>query len=217
MSEQQPHLSRRVRLSQRIALFFLRLTGWKLVLNLPPTEKYVMVGAPHTSNWDLWYALLIMYGGGIRFNWLGKDSLFRFWPLSWLLRRLRGLPVNRRSRTNLVQQVVNLFAERDNLIVAIAPEGTRSRATGWRTGFYYMALGAQVPIAFGYIDYRTKTLGVGGSLLPSGDLEADFAQIKAFYDEKQGRWPALQGEVVLKRSTPLHEPGAPDSTDLEQT
>ena len=206
MSEQsQP--SRRVRLSQRIALFLIRLTGWKLVANLPPTGKFVMVGAPHTSNWDLWHALLIMYGAGIRFNWIGKDTLFR-WPLGVLLRRLRGIPVNRRSRTNFVQQVVNLFNERQSLVIAIAPEGTRSRVDGWRTGFYYIALGAEAPIGLGYVDYKKRELGVGGWLTPSGDIEADFAQIKAFYEDKQGRWPKLQGEIKLKApSIPLHEDG----------
>jgi 1-acyl-sn-glycerol-3-phosphate acyltransferase len=206
--------SRRVRLSQRIALFLIRLTGWKLAVNLPPTNKFVMVGAPHTSNWDLWYALLIMYGAGIRFNWVGKDSLF-WWPLGVFLRRLRGIPVNRHSRTNFVQQVVNLFHERESLMIAIAPEGTRSRTEGWRTGFYYIALGAEVPIALGYVDYKTRTIGVGGYLTPTGDLEADFTQIQAFYADKQGRWPDLQGEVVLRRSIPLHEENAPDSADMD--
>jgi 1-acyl-sn-glycerol-3-phosphate acyltransferase len=214
MNAQTPASSRRVRLSQRIALLLIRLTGWKLVVNLPPTNKFVIVGAPHTSNWDLWHALLIMYGAGIRFNWVGKDTIF-WWPLGILLRRLRGLPVNRRSRTNFVQQVVNLFAERESLAIAIAPEGTRSRAEGWRTGFYYIALGAEAPIALGYVDYATRTLGVGDSLTPTGDIDADFARIQAFYADKQGRWPALQGKVALRRPTLLHENNAPDSTDIE--
>jgi 1-acyl-sn-glycerol-3-phosphate acyltransferase len=215
MTDQQPKLPWRIRLSQRIALFFIRVTGWKLVSNLPPTNKYVIVGAPHTSNLDLWHALLIMHGAGIRFSWIGKDTLF-WWPLGVLLRRLHGLPVNRRSRTNFVQQVVNLFHERDALVIAIAPEGTRSLTRDWRTGFYYIALGAQTPIALGYVDYATRTLGVGAFLTPTGDIDADFAQIKAFYADKRGRWPELQGEIRLKPPSPsLHEEGAEDTVHDE--
>lgn len=187
--------------TQSLARLILRLTAWKLVVNLPPEPRYLLVGAPHTSNWDLWHTLLIAHGAGIKANWIGKDSIFRG-LLGSFLRWLGGIPVNRRSSNNFVQQIVNLYNQAEHFVVAIAPEGTRSAVNYWRTGFYYIALGAKVPIAFGFVDYRTRTLGVGGYFMPTGDLEADFAHIRDFYRDKVGRRPQRQGEIKLLQDLP---------------
>ncbi len=110
---------------QALARFILKVTHWKLEIQPPADAKYVLIGAPHTSNWDLIYALLLMYGSGIKITWVAKHTLFR-WPLGVLLRRLGGVPVNRSARQNFTQQVVDTFNRFEHLVVAIAPESTRS-------------------------------------------------------------------------------------------
>lgn len=183
--------------TRNLACFLLRLRAWRLEINLPASDKYVLLGAPHTSNWDLLYALLIQHAAGIKMHWIGKDDIFR-WPIAGLMRWLGGIPVNRRSRNNFVQQVVEVFNRSKELVVAIAPEGTRSATPYWKSGFYHIAHGAGVPIALGFIDYRTRTLGIGPAIVPSGDIRADFAKIRAFYADKLGKRPEKQGEVQLR-------------------
>jgi 1-acyl-sn-glycerol-3-phosphate acyltransferase len=183
--------------SQALALAALRLKSWKLNVTLPTSQKFVLVGAPHTSNWDLLSALLIKYGAGLNMHWIGKDSAFR-WPVGGVMRRLGGIPVNRRSSNNFVNQIVEVFNRMENLVVAIAPEGTRSKTGYWKTGFYYIALGARVPIALGYVDYGQKTVGIGPSFMPTGDIQADFQHIKNFYGGMKGKYPKLQGEIRLR-------------------
>jgi 1-acyl-sn-glycerol-3-phosphate acyltransferase len=157
----------------------------------------VLIGAPHTSNWDLFYALWLMQAAGVRGRFVGKDSLFRP-PLGILMRWWGGVPVNRSLSSNFVQQMIEVFNRMDEFVLMIAPEGTRSQVDYWKTGFYYIALGAQVPIALAYVDYSTRTLGIGPTLYPSGDIQADFVQIKAFYADKKGKYPEKQGEIRLK-------------------
>lgn len=187
------------RLGRFLAQAFLRLISWQVKVNLPESPRYVLVGAPHTSGWDLLFALLLMQTAGIKLHWIGKDTLFR-WPLGGVMRWLGGIPVDRRKRNNFVQQVVEVFDLSDEFVVAIAPEGTRSAADHWKTGFYYIALGARVPIALAYIDSRERTVGIGPAFMPSGDLHADFELIKQFYGAKRGLRPDLQGEIKLRAS-----------------
>jgi 1-acyl-sn-glycerol-3-phosphate acyltransferase len=183
--------------SQALALAALRLKSWKLNITLPTSRKFVLVGAPHTSNWDLLSALMIKYGAGLNMHWIGKDTIFRK-PFGGALRRLGGIPVNRRSSNNFVGQIVEVFNRVENLVVAIAPEGTRSKTGYWKTGFYYIAQGAGVPIALGYVDYGQKTVGIGPSFMPTGDIQTDFEHIKDFYSGMQGRYPDKQGEIMLR-------------------
>lgn len=164
---------------------------------MPSMPKYVLVGAPHTSGLDLFFVILLMHATGIKLHWVGKDTLFR-WPIEGVMRWLGGIPVNRRSKNNFVQQVVDTFNRFDELVIAISPEGTRSKTEYWRTGFYYIALGAGVPIAMGFIDYPEKVVGIGPTFYPSGDLHADFIQIQAFYAGKTGRRPGKKGEIKLR-------------------
>lgn len=182
--------------SQRLARFILRLLGWQIVGRFPNLPKYVLVGAPHTSNWDFPFTMLLMFGSGVRFNWIGKDSLFRG-PQGGIMRKLGGIPVRRDLRTNFTAQIVEVFNNSPELIIAISPEGTRSLATRWKTGFYYMAREARVPIVMGFIDYRRKQLGVGPVHYPTEDIEHTFAQLRAFYADKSGKYPDKQGEIVL--------------------
>jgi 1-acyl-sn-glycerol-3-phosphate acyltransferase len=182
---------------QILAKTILRLISWKLDVTLPPVQKFVMVGAPHTSNLDLFYALLMTHASGINLHWIGKDSLFH-WPLGGLMRWLGGIPVNRRSSNNFVQQIVDIYNQSDELVLAIAPEGTRGKADYWKTGFYYIAQGARVPIALGFIDYQERVVGIGPSLYPTGDIQADFVKLNEFYSGITGRHPEKQGEIRIQ-------------------
>lgn len=183
-------------ISQQLAHFILRLIGWRTHVIRPHSSKYVLIGAPHTSNWDFGIMLLLMAADQIPIRFMGKDSLFRG-PLGPLMRSLGGIPVNRRERTNLVDQIVAKFEEYDDLIIGIAPEGTRSKTNHWKTGFYYIALKAKVPIAMAYLDYGNKIIGVGPNFMPSGDLNADFEIIRDFYSGVVGKNPKKQGKIIL--------------------
>ncbi len=182
---------------QKIAIFFLNQMGWQIIGEFPRYSKCVIIGAHHTSNWDFAYAMLAMTAIGEKFNWIGKDSLFR-WPLGRLARSLGGIPVIRSQRTNFVYQMVKTFQKRDKLVIVIAPEGTRKYTPYWKSGFYYIALGAQIPLVMGFIDYSRKQIGFGPALVPGGDIQADFAQIRAFYADKQGLYPEKEGDVALR-------------------
>ncbi len=197
------HLRPPATIAQRLGRTVLRLFGWQIVLDAPLPARCVVIGAHHTSALDFYLVLGFMLATGIRVRWVAKDSLFRG-PIGWILRRLGGLPVNRRVRTNFVEKVVALFAAEDELRLAISPEGTRGHTPHWRTGFYYMALGARVPIVLGYADYARRIVGTGPILQPTGDLEGDMALIRAFYTGIVSRHPEKQGVVVVRdRQTPV--------------
>lgn len=180
-----------------LSKFVLRILGWTLEINLPPHKKYVLVGAPHTSNWDLPLALLYMSAVSLRFSWAGKHTIFKG-PIGTILRAVGGIPVNRRIRSGLIERMSELFDSRETMILAITPEGTRSKVPYWKTGFYYIALRAKVPITLGYLDYKKKNLGMGYSFIPSGDIEKDIKIVRAFYKGKTGRHPEQQGEIAIR-------------------
>ncbi len=178
----------------------LRLLGWRIQPG-PTAAKYVLIGAPHTSNWDFPFALLCLGALGIEGHWIGKHTLFR-WPLEGVMRRLGGIPVDRTTRRNFVDQIVRTFEQHDRLVITIAPEGTRKRTESWKTGFYYIALGAGVPIALGFLDYRRRVGGVGNMIWPSGDIDADLDKIREFYLDKTGKHPERQGRITRRKEPP---------------
>ena len=186
----------RFRLVHTIARSVLRLIGWRTHVISPRTSRYVLIGAPHTSNWDFLIVLLLMVVEGIPIRIIGKDTLFRG-PIGIFMRSLGAIPVNRRERENFVDQVVAKFDQYDELIIGISPEGTRKKSSRWRTGFYYIALKAEVPIVMAYLDYENKVCGLGPSLMPTGDIQADFMIIREFYSGIVGKYPQKQGEIVL--------------------
>ena len=186
----------RSKLAHSIARFILRLTGWRTEIISPHTTHYVMIGAPHTSTWDFFVMLLLMAAESIPIRWLGKDSLFR-WPLGIFMRSLGAIPVNRRESNNLVDQIAAKFDEHDEIIIGLAPEGTRTKTSRWRTGFYYIALKADVPIVMAYIDYKNKVCGLGPSIKPTGDIQADFEIIREFYSGIDGKFPHKQSVIEL--------------------
>jgi len=171
----------------------LRLLGWKVLGSRPEAGKCMIVCAPHASNWDIFYALLASMALRTPAVFMMKASWF-FWPLGPVFRWMGGIPVDRSKRSSAVQQMVQAFRESEKLRVLIAPSGTRKNLTSWRTGFYWIAKEAGVPIVTGIINYRTKTVGLGPTIALTGDLDTDFAKIRAFYQEHAGICPECRHE-----------------------
>ncbi len=163
----------------------LRLMGWRLTGAFPNPPKYVIAVAPHTSNWGFVVGVLVRQATGMGAQFLGKHTLFRP-PLGFVMRWFGGIPVRRDAGVGLVQQTVEAFRAREAFLLVVAPEGTRGAVAAWRTGFYYIALGAGVPISLVTIDYGRKEVVAGPVLVPSGDLEADLKTMHAFFE---GRTP----------------------------
>ncbi|MDC0948311.1 lysophospholipid acyltransferase family protein [Gammaproteobacteria bacterium] len=176
----------------------LHLVGWQLDHRIPTEDHAVVIGFPHTSNWDFIISMLAMPALGFRFNWVAKHSMF-FWPLAGLFKRMGGIPLDRDKSIGFVEQTIAQMKIRDRFVLVIAPEGTRSRRDYWKSGFYHVAVGAGVPISLGYIDYGRKVVGVGKTFKPSGDIDADFAVIAEFYADKHGLHPAKQSPVTWRR------------------
>jgi 1-acyl-sn-glycerol-3-phosphate acyltransferase len=188
---------------QRIAKFLLPLIGWRVAGDLPDMPKFVLVVAPHTSNWDVPVGLLCAYALGLLFPWpygfMVKAPVFR-WPLVGpLMRWLGGIPIDRSAANNVVEQMVEAFRRSDRLMLAITPEGTRQRLGYWKSGFYHIALKAGVPIVLAYLDYGRKAVGLGPTLWPTGDVEADLDVIRNFYTGVTAKFPAQVGEISFKR------------------
>lgn len=181
---------------RRLARLLLASAGWRIEGEAPAVPRYVLIAAPHTSNWDLVLMLLCGMAYGVWPSWVGKDTLFRP-PLGLLLRALGGIPVDRRSPQNMVEQLAALFRSRERLVLAVPPEGTRSSREKWRSGFYFIARGAGVPVCLGFLDYSRKRGGLGPLLHPSGNLRADMDVVRAFYADKKGRFPEKQGPIRL--------------------
>ncbi|NML95188.1 lysophospholipid acyltransferase family protein [Novosphingobium olei] len=176
------------RLMRRALLWFYRRQGWTAVGTPPPDGRYVIIAAPHTSNWDFVYFLGLVNALGLDARFMAKDSLFR-WPLGRFMRDMGGIAIDRKQRRNVVQAMVEEFRNRDRFVLTIAPEGTRSAVTEWRTGFYQIALAAGVPMVVGLMDYGTKTGGLGPTIMPSGDYKADMRKIAAIYQTVTPRHP----------------------------
>ncbi len=170
-----------------LAWLGLRLAGWKLKGRPPEARKFVIIAYPHTSNWDFPLGLSACIIYRIKVYWLGKDSLFKG-PAGPLMRWLGGIPVDRIKARDFVQQAIEAFDQSDELVIGVAPEGTRSRVEKWKTGFYHIAVGAEVPIVPGYLDYPNKELGFLESILPSGDIDKDLIAIKQAYRGIQGKY-----------------------------
>jgi 1-acyl-sn-glycerol-3-phosphate acyltransferase len=166
------------------------LSGWKIVGKNPKElKKFVMVAAPHTSNWDFVYARAAYYLMDIRLKYTIKKELF-FFPLGLFLKAVGGIAIDRsKKKGNMVKQMAAYFNEWDELALLVTPEGTRSYAKEWKKGFYFIALEAKVPIVLGYLDYAKKEAGVGPTIHPSGDIEADLITIKNFYKTITPRFP----------------------------
>jgi 1-acyl-sn-glycerol-3-phosphate acyltransferase len=170
------------------ARFITHLFGWKVEGSLPNSQKLMVIGAPHSSNWD--WVLTIMAGSylGVRISWMAKHTLFRG-PFGYIMRWLGGVPVDRRASQGTVGQAIERFQKQEGLILCITPEGTRRKVREWKQGFYHIAMGADVPIVAAAFDYGRKRVHFGPVFKPSGNLEEDLPIIKSYYEGVKARNP----------------------------
>ena len=168
------------RFVRRLLLAMYRIRGWKAVGVVPEPRRFILIAAPHTSNWDFVNFLGLTADLKIRPHFMAKLSLFR-WPLGGFIRQMGGVAVDRRGGGNVVQQMVDEFARRTEFMLTVAPEGTRAKTQKWRTGFYQIAMAAKVPMVVGMMDYETKTGGLGPLIWPSGDFRADMLKVLEVY------------------------------------
>lgn len=176
---------------------YLRLFGWETEGGRPVESQFVLIAAPHTSNWDLPHMMAMAWAYELKISWMGKHVLFRR-PYGWFFRWLGGIPIHRETRNNRVKQMAQEFTHRDPFVLIVPAEGTRSYTPHWKSGFYHIAKNANVPIVMGYLDFARKRGGFGPGLLPSDDIGSDMDQIRAFYADKKGKRPELFGPVRLK-------------------
>jgi 1-acyl-sn-glycerol-3-phosphate acyltransferase len=158
----------------------MRISGWQLAGAFPDVPKFMLLVAPHTSNWDFMVAVSAKLALGLNGTWIGKDSLFR-WPLRGLLRRLGGIPVDRNSPHGVVKQLVDTFAAREQMVFALTPEGTRKRVEHWRSGYWHVAHDARVPIVPVGLDYAMRIVFIGPPLTTTESLEDDERRLRAFF------------------------------------
>jgi len=183
-------------LRRALAGVYWRLSRWTLRSEPVPAQAGVLVGAPHTSNWDFAIMLAIAWQLGIDVRWLGKHTLFAGWR-GPLMRALGGIPVDRRDPSRVVEDVLSRVRAGEVFHLVVTPEGTRS-GDGWKSGFYRIARAADLPVTLGYVDRTTMTTGLGPTLRLTGDVRADMDVIRAFYADKAGVRPGLRTEPRLK-------------------
>lgn len=185
-----------------MARALLKLAGWELVWQGLPSQQGVFLGYPHTSNWDFVIGLLLKWGTGMQVKFWGKDSLFKVPVFGAWMRWLGGLPVDRSSANGMVGSMVDRFnaakAQDQLLWLAVTPEGTRSYVPYWKSGFYQVAVQAQVPVGLVVFDFKRKRVGVDHFLRLSGNPDIDLPLIAAYYADVQGKRPALAGPVRFK-------------------
>jgi 1-acyl-sn-glycerol-3-phosphate acyltransferase len=179
------------RLFSPVARAWLHANRFRVVGRFPDYDKFIVVAAPHTTNWDLPNALAAGIELGQPIHWMGKASIFK-WPFGGIMRWLGGISVDRNQSTNAVASMIDVFAARSKLALVVAPAGTRSATARWKSGFYHIAYGAKVPLVLAYIDYHRREVGVAGTFHPTGDYEADLIKIQAIYADVMSR----PGEVA---------------------
>ena len=179
--ELPPSLPRRGNaFSKTLARALLALFGWRVTGEIPDRPKMVAIAAPHTTNWDFVVGILVVFALGLRVRYLGKHTLFRP-PLGWLMRWLGGTPVVRDTPQGAVGDAAEMIAREDKVLLGIAPEGTRTLGKPWRSGFYNIALAANVPILPAAFDYHARALRLFALFEPTGDYEADLPRLQALY------------------------------------
>lgn len=176
---------------------FMFLSGWKVEGYVPSYNKVIIIAAPHTTNWDFVYLLGAAFQLGLDVKWLGKQSLFAF-PFGWIMRSLGGIAVDRSKATGMVEQVSAAIGQMPKISLVVPPSGTRARTDYWKSGFYYIAKSANVPLICGYLDYEKKTAGLGPVLSVSSSVKDDMDRLRIFYKDKVGKYPALSSAIRLK-------------------
>lgn len=173
--------------------------GWAVEGKAIEPRKFVVIAAPHTSNWDFVYFIGAAEGLNLNLSFMGKTSLFR-WPFRRMMHEMGGIPVDRGKSGNYVDLMVAEFAKRAEFMLTIAPEGTRGKVRQWRTGFYHIAMGAKVPLVCGLMDYRRKVVGLGPAIWPTGDYARDMEQVTAFYSQCTPKYPERGNASAISES-----------------
>jgi 1-acyl-sn-glycerol-3-phosphate acyltransferase len=186
------------RLLRRLLVGIYRRHGWRAFGEVPSPRKFVLIAAPHTSNWDFIYFIGLTQELGITPHFMAKKSLFR-WPFTNFMLDMGGVSVDRGSAQNYVQQMIDEFGKRDEFMLTIAPEGTRGSVRAWKTGFYHIAVGAKVPLVIGMMDYSTKTGGLGPAIWPTGDYAADMAKVAEYYTKVTPKHPAKGMTLAISK------------------
>lgn len=184
-------------LTHWLARLITALLGWQISGKIPAGKKFIFLGAPHTSNWDFFFMLLTSWTFRLKVSFMGKDALF-WGPLGWVMRALGGIPIDRSSRQGVVDQIVARFEQSEALVVVIAPGGTRSYSDHWKSGFYWIAYKAQIPLLCAYINYAQKKVHTGLSFTPTGNLREDMDRIRAFYENGRGLYPHQAADIRLR-------------------
>ncbi|MFD8767444.1 1-acyl-sn-glycerol-3-phosphate acyltransferase [Microbacterium oxydans] len=196
-------------LKRLLARVFWAFSRWKLVSEPAPTRPTVLVGAPHTSNWDFVLMLAIAWKLDISVHWLGKKSLFRGWR-GPIMRRLGGIPVDRTDPARVVKDVVGQVHDGTVFGLVVTPDGTRGGNEYWKSGFYRIARETGMPVTLGFVDRTTMTTGLGPTIDLTGDVAADMDRIRAFYADKAGVRPDRRTEPRLREELPTTtEPESP--------
>lgn len=177
------------RFSRRVGRLGMRLLGgWRIEGELPQTRQAIIPVAPHTSNWDFFVGVFVMLALGLKLSFLGKHTIFRF-PVNRLLRWLGGIPVDRRAAQGVVGQMVDEFKQRHELILALAPEGTRTKVTEWKKGFVHIAKAAQVPVVPVAMDFSRKVIDIRPAMMITGEIDAELARVKQAVAHALGKNP----------------------------
>ena len=164
--------------------------GWKIINDFPKLKKYVIIAAPHTSWQDFPIAIMAKFIKGAKVNYIGKASLFK-WPFGFLFRWLGGAPVDRTKNTNLVDQIVEIFNAKEQFILGMSPEGTRKKIDKWKTGFYYIAKGANVPVVMATLDFANKEIRISEPYYLTNEIDSDMQYFYSYFDGVEGKHPEL--------------------------
>jgi 1-acyl-sn-glycerol-3-phosphate acyltransferase len=180
------------RFSKTIARLVLKMTGWRVTGSVPNVPKAVLIGGPHTSNWDFPFGVLSLFVLGLDVHWIGKHTIFR-WPFGVILRRFGGIPVNRTSPGALFRDVIRGFEENDSFVFGLSPEGTRSKVTKWKPGFHRIARTAKVPILPASLDFVKREIHFGPLFDPSDNFQEDVTRLQKYYSQFSAKRPELNG------------------------
>jgi 1-acyl-sn-glycerol-3-phosphate acyltransferase len=187
---------------RHLARWVLALFGWRVQVTWPTAPKVVVIVYPHTSNWDFFLGYLAKLVMGLPATWIGKHTIFR-WPVAGLLRRMGGIPVDRRRAIGLIDELAGEFARRPTMCLALAPEGTRARMDHLKSGFYRLALAARVPVGLAFIDFGTRRVGLDTWLDLTGDEAIDLGRIRQVYAGCTGLHPSQASEIRFRPEPPM--------------
>ena len=193
-------------MKKRLARWLLKLLGWQLEGARPDFDRYVLIAAPHTSNWDFPFMLVFAAAFDIKVTWMAKHSLF-FPPMGWIMRAMGGMPIIRHENRNVVGSMVEVFRTIPHLVLVVPTEGTREKTEYWKSGFYHIARQASVPIVPSFLDFGRKRGGFGPAMQTSDNVTADMQYFRDFYTGMTGKFPDQFGPIQLKEeSSESHQP-----------